>query len=351
MVNVTLLDAGDTDAYDAFLQSRAEATLYHSARYRELLLRLLPCRADYLVARRRGRIVGVLPLMRCDGSMGAVINSLPFFGSYGGVVAEDAAAAARLWAEFARLLDDPEIAAATVIDSPFAADAPGAEPSKSTFTDWRIGQFTRLDGDAGFGDRLAARIDGSARRNLRKAESSGVHVAVEPDAIDFLEACHRANMAEIGGRAKPAGFFAVFPALFRAGLDHDIYVARIDGEPVAALLIFYYKSFVEYFTPVTLATHREQQPMSAILYRAMCDAARRGCRLWNWGGTWPTQTGVYRFKRKWAAEEVRYEYHTTLKREALLAVSRAELTRSYPWFYVLPFAALAEAQPQLSHLP
>src|SRR5689334_17778385 len=98
MASVALLDAADDAAYDDFLRSRGEATLYHSTRYRDLLLRLLACRAHYLVARRNGRIAGVLPLMRCEGPLGSVINSLPFFGSYGGAIAEDAASAAAHWA-------------------------------------------------------------------------------------------------------------------------------------------------------------------------------------------------------------------------------------------------------------
>jgi hypothetical protein len=340
MIAVDRLGVRGEVEYEEFLARRVDATLYHSARYRDLVLAVAGGDAEYLVARHQGRIVGVLPTIARDGIYGRVINSLPFFGSYGAVLADDAEAEAALWTAFHERASMPGVASATVIDNPFIKAAQTLERLPATHRDQRIAQFTALDPGESSGEALRAAIDGSARRNLRKAEMAGVRVCVDNDALDFLEAAHRDNMAQIAGLPKPASFFAAVPRVMRANLDYRIYVATIAGNRVAALLVFYYSQFAEYVTPATGAGLREQQPMAAILHRAMCDAAAEGRRIWNWGGTWLTQTGVYRFKRKWGAQEIRYGYRTILNDASLLRRTPEELSAAYPYFYVLPFSAL-----------
>ncbi len=339
-IAVCRLEEVGTEACETFLAGRPGATVYHSVRYARFLETLLGARVEYRVAVRDGAAVGVLPLMSRDGPFGTVLNSMPFFGSYGGVIAADEAAAAALWAAYRRRLAEPGVAAATVIANPFA-DPPGAAAAPWTHRDRRIAQFSPLFPAADFPQRLRARIDGTARRNLRKAQEAGITVAVENDAVAFLRACHRAGMAAIGGTPKPDAVFALLPQCFRPDRDFRLYVARLDGEPVAALLVLYYGRIAEYFIPATLAEHRALQPMAAILWRALCDAAAEGREVWNWGGTWESQTGVFRFKRKWGAEAAAYEYRITVRKPALLTQTPAALTAAYPYFYVAPFSALS----------
>ncbi|MBX6322467.1 MAG: peptidoglycan bridge formation protein FemAB, partial [Rhodospirillaceae bacterium] len=92
------LEEGGAEACETFLAGRPEATLYHSVRYARFLEALLGARIEHRVAMRGGAVAGVLPLMSREGPFGTVLNSLPFFGSYGGVIAADEAAAAALWA-------------------------------------------------------------------------------------------------------------------------------------------------------------------------------------------------------------------------------------------------------------
>jgi len=337
---VESLAAPDERLYDEFLARHAEATLYHSLRYRDLLLAVAGGEAEYLVARGDGRIVGVLPAIARAGSYGRVINSLPFFGSYGGVLSESAEAAAALWAAFGDRTASAGVAAATVIENPFIDGSAPSATLPATHGDERIAQFTPLEPGPSFRDKLLARIDGSARRNLRKAELAGIRVVVDNDALGFLERAHGEGMAEIGGTPKPAAFFAAIRSLLRPEIDYRVYAAKSGGAPVAALLVFYFGRFAEYITPATAGGHREQQPMAAILFRALSDAAAEGRGFWNWGGTWLSQTGVYRFKRKWGAEERRYGYATILRDPALLRLSAQELSALYPYFYVLPYSSL-----------
>jgi hypothetical protein len=326
----------DAEAYRRFLASHPETLLYHSLEYKELLEDLLGCTADYWLAWDGDGVVGILPVMWRDGAFGRVVNSLPFFGSHGGPLAASPAVAAALCTRFDDLCAAPDIAAATLIEHPFAPiDAVVAHDLR----DERIGQFTPL----GDGVPLAAAIDGSARRNVGKANRFGVTVAVENDAIAFLEKTHDENMAVIGGRPKPPEFFARLSRHFVAGRDYRIYLARRDEIPLAALLLLYCGRTVEYFTPASTVAAREHQPMALILSTAMEDAAARGYVRWNWGGTWRTQQGVYRFKRKWGAIDAPYRYFTRLNDRRLLSCRPAELLAAYPGFFTVPFSQLSSA--------
>lgn len=328
------LDAAWRERYDAFCASRPEAFLYHGWKYRLFLEALLGCRARYLGAVEGGRLRAVLPLMEKAGPFGAVLNSLPFFGSYGGVLAADEAAGEALWRAYGERARAPGVAAATVIASPLHPSAP---PLACDMEDERIGQLTELPRGADAQASLLALMAATARRNLRAAQRAGITVEVDNDALGELRVIHEENMQAIGGRTKPAAFFTLLPRHFVPDTDYRLYVGRLHGEVVSALLVFYFGGIVEYYMPATRLSHRAEQPSALLLWQAMSDAARLGFRLWNWGGTWKSQEGVLRFKRKWGAQDVPYRYYTVLRDNRLQAVPPAELMRHYDYFYVLPF--------------
>jgi hypothetical protein len=329
VIEVTPLTPALGAGYSAFVRSRPDGLLYHSLAYRDLLAEHLECRPEYLVARDGGEVRGVLPVMWLERHGATIANSLPYYGSHGSALAAGDDARDALLAAWAERATDPRTAAATLVSNPFSAAEIPAPPHY--LTDERINQATALP---------AQEIDSSARRNLRKAQRLGTEVAVEPDALDALYRIHRANMADIGGRAKREDFFTAVPRHFTPHEGFDVYTARFEGEIVAALLVFWFGETAEYFTPAVEHDHRSDQPLAAILDRALADAAARGMRWFNWGGTWQSQDGVYRFKRKWGARDVRYRYFVKVNDRSLLDSSPDELRDRFGDFYVVPFSAL-----------
>ena len=340
MVSTTVvdLDVASEPAWADFVAGHPEGLLYYGLRYRDFLVDVTGATPRYRVAMRGGAIVGVMPTMERDGPLGRVLNALPFFGSYGAPLGVDEEAVAALLADWTRRAEAPGVAAATMIANPIAAHALPAIPFDAE--DERTGQFTPLPAAERAEDALLDAIDATARRNIAHARKAGVSVREDPDAFAFLEATHRANMAEIGGLAKPPSYFAATPRRFRHGEDWRLYVASLDGVPVAAVLLFYANGVVEYFTPAITPEGRRSQATALILFEAMVAAARRGFRSWNWGGTWPDQDGVFRFKRKWGAEPRPYRYLVSIRDRRVLTTPRAELLAAYPWFYVVPFRLL-----------
>jgi hypothetical protein len=336
MIEVRPLRPGDEDAYTAFVTGHPDALVYHTLPYRDLLLEHLGCEAEYLVALQGGDVRGVLPAMWASADGARILNSLPYFGSPGAPLAAGEAIAAALLAAWNERATDAGTAAATLVANPFR---PGAAPVHD-LGDERINQATPLAGVAGSEAALLARAEPSAGRNLRKARRLGVEVGREADALDELAAIHAENMARIGGRARDPGFFAATARHLRPGADYDVYTARLGGEVVAGLLVSWLGAAAEYLVPAVREQHRSDQPLAAVLARALVDAAERGLAWWNWGGSWPSQQGVQRFKRKWGGRRVTYRYYVKLNDRALLEQSPEALQERFGHFFVVPYAAL-----------
>jgi hypothetical protein len=318
--------------WDEFVTSHPAGRLFHSLRFRTFLTDLLGCEARYALAVRDDGVEGVMPLLVAEGRYGQVLNSLAYFGSPGGPLARDDDARAALADWYASQVTAPGVAAGTVIANALDPDATAVAHDA---TDARIGHVTELAGE----DAVLAGIEPSARRNVAKALREGIEVSVENDAFEALAGIHRRGMAAIGGRAKSDDFFAAVPEHFRAGADYELYVARLHGRVVAALLLFHFGDTVEYYVPASDLEHRSLQPLAAILARAMGDAERRGARTWNWGGSWPSQESLMRFKKKWGGRPHRYSYWTKVNSAAVANAAPHALLDAYPGFYVRPFHA------------
>ncbi len=340
-MTVLPLDEAARADYEAFVRRQPSALLYYSLAFQDLLCASTGARVHTALALDRGAVRGVLPLLYLDGLWGRVYNSLPFFGSHGGILAESELARLALVEWYNALALAPETASATLIANPF--DEGSLRDTVHTHTDYRVGQFTPLGGGSLRGEELFARFHHKTRNMIRKAEKCGVTVAVENDALDFLREVHEENLAALGGLAKPRAFFDAIPRCFAMERDYRVYVARHNGVSVAALLVFQYGSTVEYYAPVIREPYRVLQPMSLLVFTAMTEAARAGLIWWNWGGTWPSQSGVYRFKKRWATEDRRYVYHVQLNRPEILREQPDTVSAAYPFFYVLPFSLLQRA--------
>lgn len=332
------LETAGESSYREFLSGHENSLLYYSLKYRDMLVELLECESKYLVAEDNGKVAGILPLMVKHGEYGSVVNSLPFYGSNGGILAADENAYRLLLGEYNRIAGSDRTAAATLVANPLETfDYHGISHD---MTDKRIGQWTPLPGREDPGEKLMGSFHYKTRNMIRKAQKSGVTVKIDNTAMEFIKHLHKRNMAAIGGKPKPDRFFTLVERHFLPTVDYDIYTASKDGQFIAGLLVFYFNRTVEYFTPVTEKVYRNVQPLSAIIYRAMIDAAQRGFTWWNWGGTWVTQEGVYRFKKRWGTVDKEYTYYTRINDPEIYNRSKEELLRVYDNFYVVDFKKL-----------
>ena len=85
-MNVRILEERGYEDYQSFVENHNGSMLYYSLEVKKFLEQLLDCTPIYYVAYEENEIVGVLPLMYKSGRYGTVINSLPFYGSNGGIL-------------------------------------------------------------------------------------------------------------------------------------------------------------------------------------------------------------------------------------------------------------------------
>lgn len=330
-MQIALLTSSLETVYTRFVQNHAHTLLYYSLMYKRHLEKNIGCSSEYLLAMSGDEVKGVLPLMRKRGKYGDVVNSLPYYGSNGGILADSAEAVNCLIEHYNTIITKSDVAAATIIENPFL---PICDQYAHDVIDTRVGQITTL---AHFS--IETSVESSAKRNLLKAYNSEITIEIESD-FDFLYATHRSNMQAINGRAKKFSFFESIPESFVAGRDYKLYFAKKNEKNIAALLLFYFGQTVEYFTPAIVSEYRVYQPTAALIYHAIEDAKKNGYRYWNWGGTWHSQDGVYKFKRKWGAEDYLYKYYTKINNKKLLSSTPEILLEEYSDFFVVPFSML-----------
>ena len=315
-----------------------------------LLETFLQCEIQIITVYDKTKLIGYFPLaFKHNNLYGTVCNSLPFYGSNGGMIVEDDenqnTTRKLLLNEFNNLISSKKCVAYTVISNPLDASGDNwlRENIPHNLVDERVGQITHFPSNSNINIELDLLnlFEDPRPRNIRKAQKEGVKVYVSntKEELNFLYKTHYDNITAINGIAKDKRFFDLLSEKFTDD-EYKIYIAEYNGEKIAALLIFFYNKTVEYFTPAVVEKYRNLQPTVLIIYQAMLDAVVNGYKNWNWGGTWLSQGGVYDFKKKWGTKDYPYFYYTKIIDEKIYKLSKEILLNEYPYFFVLPFSAL-----------
>lgn len=293
-----------------------------------------------------GKIVGVLPTILIRGKYGTVLNSLPWFGSNPGVIADNLDIEKQLLNVFFDIAKWTDCLSATVISRPFQSQE-AYKQFDWTFTDKRVGMITILPqwiNHEQFKKDLFEKLHQKTRNQLRKSMRGCLsYTGNDQQSFEFLTKTHKENMVAVGAPYKIREFDALING-FTYCRDFDLTISRqvATDDISAALLLKYYNRTVDYMTPAILKEKRNLNPLHCLIFNRMEAAAQKGFKFWNWGGTMPTgMDGVLRFKRRWGADECGYTYYTKMRKELPIDITEKDLLAEYPYFYVLPFRVLA----------
>jgi hypothetical protein len=158
-------------------------------------------------------------------------------------------------------------------------------------------------------DQLLASFKPKHRYNIRLAERRGVTVEEGDDAAEM----RRQSI----GTAQRQGIALLSEPQFRRRLDllaHcSVYVARHEGEAVAAITVARFGSRAYYLFGGATGHKKQLMPTYAVQWAAMRDAARRGCRDYDLWGVPPTSDdpshpwhGLWQVKSGFNGEQVEY---------------------------------------------
>ncbi len=346
--------------YEAFLDEYENSLLYYSLSYRKFLLKTLNnTESKYLLAFNNNKIVAVFPLIiKHLKSKKTIINALPFYGSHGGVIIDKnfSHKSQEIMNNFFFKLSDLtkkyNTISLTIITPPLKnSDQEIISQHYSNYfgqkpADQRINQMTNISVESGLDVEkvLMSRFHSKTRNMVRKALKAEFDINHDEQLSSFEELCqlHHNNMKIIGGKAKSMRVFKNIYKTFSPNKDYRIYRASMEGKTAAMMLILYYKNYCEYFTPVINKTFRFQQPLSAIIFNAMCEASKQNYSLWNWGGTWESQESVHFFKKRWGAEDLIYYYYNKIFDKKYVLENINNIIKEAENFYVLPYSKIED---------
>lgn len=342
-LEVLVSGEGSLDLLDDIVGASHAPLVYYSAAYIRFLLSLMPhATLRNLVAMEDGRPVGALPLLEQRHQSFTVLNSLPFYGSHGGpVVPADLGSADQVDAALLRaamhLAQESGALSLTIIENALKPLADEAITGASLdIMDDRIGQFTRLPQSVDTIEGLLAVFHQKTRNAVRKGYMNNQVVREVTDiaSLQWLQQVHAEAIGKLGGLAKGMSVFERLVEHLPLGRSSRLFIGYVDGAPVSGLLVLLHCRTVEYFTPVATEEFKNEQVLSALIAEVMRHLIEEGFDLWNWGGTWRSQEGVYRFKSRFGATDHPYRYIGKVFDRQRLQQIKSDDPSAFPYFYL-----------------
>ena len=281
--------------WNNFAEAAQNSTLGHDSAWARVLNRAYRLEPIYLSVREAGgELRGVLPLVMLPRPFGGGrLVSLPYLDS-AGILASDGAAESALLEAAQRIARERGARALEIRN---------AEPLRSL--DEALPPQNRVNLVLGLETTVEAQWQGlraKVRNQTRKAEREGLSIA-EGSNADLLDAFYSIfciNMRDLGSPVHARRFFAEIASAFGERLR--IIVVQSEGRPIGGLMALRRGRTVHVPWASTLRSERARCPNNLIYWEALRWAVEVGASRFDFGRS-PLESGTYRFKRGWGAEE------------------------------------------------
>ena len=285
--------------WDAYVDAHADGTLYHAARVRRFVAQVFGHGSTYLVARRGGRIAGVLPLVLMKSLLfGRYLVSLPFF-NYGGILADDDAARAALL----------EAAAARCREAGARhVELRHMHPHEHLGLPARTAKVEMLLDLPPCADELWKKFQGKIRNQIRQAQQACL--TVEEGTADKLDDFYKVfvrNMRDLGTPVYPRRFFLAFLRLFPDRVRIFI-VRHPNGRPAAGAFLVFHRGRTEVPWASSVADFNPLRPNNLLYWTMIERAIERGERCFDFGRS-TEGGGTFRFKAGFGAKPHKSYWH------------------------------------------
>jgi FemAB-related protein (PEP-CTERM system-associated) len=272
--------------WETYVNRHADGTLFHTLAWRDAVGDVFRHEDVYLVALRKKRMVGVLPLFRVASRVaGRMLVSVPY-GVGGGILADDADAAAALF-EHAESISVERKCDAIDLRSECPV-IPGLP-----VVDRYVGFRRTLPEDPN--DVLAwlPRKARAAARNAR--EKFRLSVSVGDQHLKDVWRLYSLSMRRLGSLTYPYTFFDRL--VHNMPNRHWVSLVKREGRNVAGLVTFLFRDTV---LPYFIGTTNDARSCSAanfIYLTVMERGAASGYRVFDFGRSRRENTGSFNFKR------------------------------------------------------
>lgn len=331
-----IVDQLDFSEYEELLQNNEQSTFYTSKKHLNFL-DIIKVKPSFITVREKNKLLGVLPFFSKKEIYGTVINSLPFFGSYGGTITKNYECEKIILDEFNIFNKENDILSAVIIDNPFYQKS---EIYKKYFEyhtiEERLIQATNLKNKSEI--EIWKNFEKRVRWSIKKSEKNEIKIEIESsnEHMKKFYELHKNSMESKEGRAKPFNIFEKILKNFTPSEDFDIFVAKKDHQSIAYVLIFYFKNFAEYYLTAYDPRFLSYQSTSNLIWNSMKKSISKGIEYYNFGGTWKTQTDLYRFKRGWNTSDFNYNYFIYRDLDKIKDIGIENILKKYEYFYICP---------------
>ncbi len=304
VVRVSEAQPADEMAWNKFVDEHPSGSFFHLFQWRDVLTRSVGFEAHYLVARRHGQIVGVLPIMRLSSRIfGDAMVSLPFCVE-AGILAQDSAAGTALIDEAVQRAERARVGYLELRHSRRAFDH---LPCKDAV----YVNFSRTLAPDVEGNMKA--IPRKQRAVVRKGIEAGLISREAPD-LDVFFKIYATSVRNLGTPVFPRRYFQTLHELFATRAE--ITTVYHGKTPVASVFSFKYKNTIMPYYGGGLPLARNLKAYDFMYWEVMRRATESGLTRFDYGRS-KTGSGSFAFKKNWGFEPtpLAYEYHLVTAEE------------------------------------
>lgn len=298
MPAIRMMTPADRAGWDAFVDGHDGGSFFHRAGWQEVMRRGFGHGAPFLLAEEDDRIVGVLPLVHLDSRLFARSLVSTAFCVGGGPLGRDAEAVAALDAEAIALAERLKV------DFLEYRCAPPRPEGWLTRSDLYFGFTRALDPDP---EKNLLAIPRKQRAEVRKGIKLGLVGEID-DTVDRFYDLYAESVRNLGTPVFGKRYFRALKEVF--GEACELLVILRDGQPVSALMSFYFRDQVLPYYAGGGAAARAASAHEFMYWDVMRRACANGVRSFDFGRS-KTGTGSFAFKKNWGfvPQPLTYGYH------------------------------------------
>lgn len=319
--------------YETIYRKAKDKTIYQNPSYIEMLVQTLQVTKAHIICKFHDT---ALPFLTQSTSFGVVYNSLPFFGSCGGLIGAKELCK-ELETEIERILSDRDLASVNIVsnwNNPFSF--------KQAFQDFEIIERINTRKDLENIRRKSQSLMDTYHQKTRNIVKLSMRQDFKlVDLSKDLDNVIRLHFDESMLRERKPKPIEMWEYLFRnasCSLEYVVYGAVADGEIQGFILYLYDTATgqVEYFVPGSTEAGRSRNVNYFLIHSSMEDFLGNGFKTLHFGGSQRSQRHLLRFKERWGGESFPYFYYN--KYSATVGdMSENVISYETPYFFVRPF--------------
>ena len=292
------LGQGEERLWDAFVDTRSDASLYHRSPWRKLIHDLFGHETLYLYAvNAAGDWVGILPVVRLRSRLfGDYMVSMPYV-NYGGALGLTAEIEAALMQEAGQSGQTAGVSHIEFRDSVGRAGAWKVRTDKVVMELTLPATHDELWN--GFNPKLRAQI-----RRPQREQTEVIHGGAE--LLSQFYGVFARNMRDLGTPVYGQAFFAAIMAAFPASAH--IVIVRHGQQPVAAAFLLGHRDRMEIPWASSLREYNQLGVNMLLYWEALQRAIAGGYKTFDFGRS-SIDSGTYRFKKQWGAQPRQLYWH------------------------------------------